>query len=143
MSAERKKMDLRTKLFGAAAVLLVLILIGEAVLFFNRISLKREYSTLTANTILHQLNRGAYTDALYSVRYNRAAGLTEELEPAFALPYAAADYYEAASYCLAFERAGRDEEAKAYRAKMEEAYQRMGELQFLAEKINAGLGFDE
>ncbi len=141
--AAKKKKDLHTGLFIAAAALLCLILIGEAILFFNRISLKEYRSTVDPDTILRELNRGAYMDALYSVRCNRAAGLTEKQEPGFALPYAAADYYEAASYYLAFERAGRSEEAKAYRAKMDEAYERMGEIRFLTEEMDAGLGITE
>ena len=141
--AAKKKKDLYTGLFIAAAALLCLILICEAILFFNRISLKEYRSTVEPDTILRELNRRAYMDALYSVRCNRAAGLTEEQEPGFALPYAAADYYEAASYYLAFERAGRSEEAKAYRAKMDEAYERMGEIRFLTEEMDAELGITE
>ena len=131
---------MKTRLFIAAAALLCLILIGEAIFFVTRISTKRESNTLTANAILHELNRGAYMDALYSVRYNRAAGLTEEKDPDYALAYAAADYYEAASYYLAYEKTGLSAEAEAYKTKMDAAYQRMGELQFLAEKIDAELG---
>lgn len=143
MRAKEKKHDLPSRLFIAAAALLCLILIGEAILFFNRISLKDGSVTLEPNTILRELNRGAYMDALYSVRYNRAAGLTEKQDPDFALPYAAADYYEAASYYTAYVRNGQDELAGRYREKMEEAHQRMGELQFLTEKMNADLGLDE
>lgn len=143
MAAEKKKRDVNRKLFIAAAVLLCLVLIGEVIFFVTRISTKRESSTLDASTILHELNRGAYMDALYSVRYNRAAGLTEEKDPDYALPYAAADYYEAASYYLAYSKCGQEEQARVWREKMEAARDRMGELQFLTEDMNAELRLAE
>ncbi len=143
MRAKGKKHDLSTKLFIAAAAFLCLILIGEGILFLNRIRPRDRYYTVEANTILHELNRGSYTEALYSVQSNRAAGITEKDDPDFALAYAAADYYEAASYYAAYDRNSQEDLASKYREKMEEAYQRMGELQFLAEKMNAELGLEE
>ena len=140
MSGNKRKTDLSTKLFIAAAAFLCLILLVEAIVFIKRIDPSREYEPLTPDTILHELNRGAYMDAMYSVRYNRTAGITEKQNQDYAVPYAAVDYFEAASYYVAYGRSGQADMAQAYREKMEDAYQRMGDLQFLTEKIDAELG---
>ena len=98
-SAADKATDRAVMLFLTAAVVLGLILIGEAAWFFSHIGTERDHYVSSANSILHTINRGEYVTALDDVRYARACGVTEQDEPAYALPYAVADYYEAAFFC--------------------------------------------
>ena len=142
-SAADKATDRAVMLFLTAAVVLGLILIGEAAWFFSHIGTERDHYVSSANSILHMINRGEYVTALDDVRYARACGVTEQDEPAYALPYAVADYYEAAFFCAVYTETGRDEAARACRARMEDACARMGELQYLTAEIDAEVGLKQ
>ena len=123
-------------LFYVAATMLSLLFIILTVLFIAR-SRRAFYNyTAEADDILRELNRGRYVEAWNDVRSNRMQGVTEDKHPEYALPYAAADYYEARSLYTAYRAAGERDRAAYYKNEMEEAYDGMGKIQFLADEID-------
>ena len=127
----------RDVLFYIAVTILGLLLIGLILFFLYRLHETYHHYTVEPNNILYTLNRGDYVSAWQDVQSNRAAGKTGEKEPGYVLPYAVADYFEAASYYAVYEESGDTEKAADYREEMERAYEKMGELQFMAEEIDA------
>ncbi|MBP5224126.1 MAG: hypothetical protein J6Z38_00870 [Lachnospiraceae bacterium] len=136
---KRNKKRKSFSLFGAAVTLLTLLLIGLSAFAIVK-SRPDRYDYKTEPTyILSALNRGRYMDALRDVADNRAIGVDEKTNEAYAAPYAVCDYFEACSYYLAYQKTGDAENAARYEAKMQEAYARMGTLQIMAEEIRAAL----
>lgn len=132
----RGKREARTVLFYLVVIILGIVLTGMTMLFLYKVN-RRTYSyTTEPNTLLHMLNRGEYAQVWREVQNNRALGETKEKDKDYALPYAVTDYFEAASYYNAYLENGDAEKAGQYKAAMEEAYEDMGELQFLAEEID-------
>lgn len=132
----RKKSELRSVLFYLSVTVLGILLIGLSILFLARVN-RRGYSyTVEPNTLLRMLNRGDYAESWRDVQDNRAIGETEQKDKAYALPYAVVDYFEAASYYSVYQDSGDAGQAARYKEDMEQAYEAMGELQFMAEEID-------
>lgn len=136
-SKSSRKKDPRIALFYAAVTALALLFIGLTGFFIVRMNRGFYSYTSEPDAILRMLNRGDYAGAWREVKDNRASGQTEEKEPAYELPYAAVDYYEAKSYYNVYADNGETEKAEIFRRDMDQAYEKMGELQFLAEDIDA------
>ena len=126
----------KSVLFYLAVTLLGVLLVGMTMLFLYRVNRKAYNYTTEPNTLLRMLNRGDYAQVWREVQNNRAMGETEKTDKEYILPYAATDYFEAASYYNAYRESGDEEKAAQYKAAMEKAYEDMGELQFLAEEID-------
>ena len=140
--------DLRGVLFAIAATGMGIVLISMLMLFTARV--RKSFYTYSAEPvdILRELNRNDYVDAWHDARENRAAGITKEKNPDYAVPYAVTDYFEAASYYSVFgkeadaENDGKSgsgpesDQARVYREKMDTAREEMGELEYLAEDID-------
>ena len=127
---------LRSVLFYLGVTILGLLLTGMIILFVTRVNRTFYSYTTEPDTLLRMLNRGEYANAWREVQNNRAQGETEQKDRDYVLPYAVVDYFEAESYynaCLGSDDA---EKAAQYRETMDEAYEAMGELQFLAEEID-------
>lgn len=141
MKAKKNKTrDPRSVLFAIAVTILGIIFAAMVLLFAARIREHFYYYTAEPNDILRELNRGDLVDAWRDARENRAAGLTAEKDPDYTLPYAAADYFEAASYYEVFRENGDEEMAEVYRNKMDAAREDMGELAYLSDEIDALFG---
>ena len=132
-----KTRDPKGILFYVLATILGLLLIGLIIAFVVRLNQSYYRYVAEPNDILRTINRGDYADAWLDVQNNRAQGVTEEKDPAYRLPYAVMDYYIAASYYTVYQEEQDPEKAALYREKMETAYDSMGELQYLAEEIDA------
>ena len=142
MPKNKTKTRKKFSLFGLAATvlsLLFLILIGIGI---QRASLKRNDYKNEPSVILNDLQRGRYADALSCTAENRAMGIDEKTNANYEAPYAVCDYFEACSYRTAYLKTGDDATAAFYEAKMQEAYERMGTLQFMAEDIRKALKAD-
>ncbi|MBQ9911212.1 MAG: hypothetical protein IJM50_06920 [Lachnospiraceae bacterium] len=136
---KRNKKKNRFSLYGFTATVLTLILIGLVIFAFSKSApAKNDYKN-EPSYILSALNRGRYTEALRDVYDNRALGIDEKTNEAYAAPYAVCDYFEACSYYQAYKKTGDDANAARYEEKMKEAYERMGTLQVMAEEIRASL----
>ena len=131
------KKDPRTALFYAAVTILVLLFIGLTIFFITRMNRSFYRYTTEPDSILYTLNHGQYPEAWRDVKENRASGETEDKDPKYVLPYAAADYFEARSYYSVYSDTGKAGKAGDFRQTMDQAYEKMGELQFLAEDIDA------
>ena len=139
---QKRKRKPRARLFHLAVTLLCLLLVILTFYFLANIRVRDDRYTYDANSILHTLDRGDYYGALENVLSNRAQGITETTDPAYLLPYAAADYYQAALYLSAYEAAGDTAQTERWQKAKDAAYEKMGELQFLAEDMDAVLGIE-
>lgn len=134
-----KKKNGRFSLFGLLVTVLSLLLVILVIVAVIRSTPKKyEYSS-QASYILSDLKNGHYADALSKTAENRAMGIDERNNADYAAPYAACDYFEACTYYEAFLKLDDKKNASVYEAKMAEAYERMGSLQFMAEEIRAAL----
>ena len=116
--------------------LLLVILIMVAI----RRSTPEDYSYISRpSSLLFSLQNGRYTQAVSEVTENRAVGVDESTDQAYAAPYAVCDYFTARSYYEAYVRAGDQAGAAAYQAQMDDAYARMGDLQYMADDIAEAL----
>ena len=131
-----RRKEPRSFLFYLAVTILGLLLIGLIIMFITRVNRTFYSYTAEPNELLHMLNRGEYSEAWRQVGENRAQGITEKENKDYVLPYAVVDYFEAESYYSVFLESGNTEEAARYREAMDEAYETMGELQFMAEEID-------
>lgn len=121
---------------ATALAILLLILIGAAM----RLSMPQTYDYHSEPTsILSNLRSGRYSEAVMETAENRAMGYDERSNPDYASPYAACDYFEAYSYYLAYQRTGDGAKAAEYESKMQECYDKMGALQFMAEEMRQAL----
>ena len=128
--------DPRSVLFAVAVTILGIMLAGLLILFTVRVRESFYSYTAEPNELLRSLNRGDYVNAWIDTRENRAAGITEESDPRYVLPYSVTDYFEAASYYSVYEKNGDTAKTAAYREQMDKAYAEMGELQYMAEEID-------
>ena len=132
-----KTRDPRSVLFAIAVTVMGIVFAALVLLFVSRVRENFYYYTAEPNDILRELHRSDYAGAWRDARENRAAGTDAEEDPAYAVPYAAADYFEAVSYYEVFRESGDEEKAEEYRKKMDAAREKMGELAYLSEEIDA------
>ena len=135
----RRKRDPRSALFYTAVTILTLLLITLTAAFVTGINREYYRYTVKPDDLLYTLNRGDYVEAWSDVQNNRASGKNEEADPEYVLPYAVVDYYEAGSYYTVYQENGDVRKAEDFRRIMEQAYEKMGELQFLAGEIDSVL----
>ena len=139
------------RLFAAVIALLSVIL--AVLIIAAAVRVNRSYPDYisTPNEILRSIRNGYYADAAESMHNNIALGETAEKNPDYAVPYALAEYYEAASQYAAYsaaaeltEDAGKAaelrEKAAEYRNRMETARAGMGDLAFMADTIDSVFG---
>ena len=134
---QKRKKDPGTAVFYLVVTVLGLVLIGLSILFMTRINRTYDNYSSDANYLLYTVNRGDYIHAWLDVQNNRANGETEKKNAAYTLPYAIVDYFEAESYYTMYLNSGDMEKARQYREEMDSAYEKMGELQYIAEDIDA------
>ena len=105
-----------------------------------------DYS-VTSNDLVRTIKNGYYADAVQDMHANIVQGETVEKDSGYAIPYALAEYYEAASIYYAYTKAAGlpdnasrktvlEEEATKYSNKMESAYKNAGDLAFITESID-------
>lgn len=133
----RRKRDGRTVLFYVAVTILGIVFLAVTTQFLARLNGPYYTYSTPPHSLLYTLNRGDYVQAWREVQDNRAMGATEKTDQEYALPYAVVDYFEAASFYNVYLESGDKEKTEQYREAMDEAYEAMGELQFMAEEIDA------
>ena len=133
----QRQKEPRNLLFSFAVVALGLVLAVLVIFFFTRLNRTFYSYTSSANDILRQLNRGDYAEAWYEKQMNEGNGVTADKKEDYVVPYAVVDYFEAASYRTAYEKAGNAAAAALWQAKMDAAAAQMGELGYMTEEIDA------
>lgn len=136
---KRNKTKKKFSLFSLAVTVLSLLLIVLVIVAVTNASPKKYDYRTEPSSLLYTLNRGRYAEALQDVANNRAMGYDEKTNADYEAPYAVCDYFEACSYYNACMKTGGAESAAVYEAKMQEAYERMGSLQMMAEEIRKAL----
>lgn len=138
--------DIGVKLFRALLIVLSVILVVMIIIAVNVIG--RESYTYHADPddLLREIKNGYYPDAVMDMYDNIALGETPAKEPDYSAPYAILEYYEAASLYKGYKDAAgfadplRGAEltkaAQRFRADMEDAHSRMGELEFFSAEID-------
>jgi hypothetical protein len=94
------------------------------------------YGPDSAETMLRLVQYGKYSELLRSSHINRMLGVNTSGNDAYTIPYAAADYYEAAFNYKALMSADVPEEASTYSNKMSAAKQTLGEYAYIADDID-------
>ena len=125
----------RFSLFSVLVVLLSVLLVVLLIVAAVKTTPTRGGYQSRPSSILFDLQKGRYSDALSAVKENRALGFDESSDQDYAAPYAVCDYYEACSYYTAFKKTGDEENAAYYEKLMAQAFERMGSLQYMAEAI--------
>ena len=133
-NAPRRRGSMLFSLLVTLLSFVLVILISAAVI--RSAPSKGGYKT-EPSMILYDLQKGRYTDALSAAAENRSLGVDERASSDYAAPYAVCDYFEAYSYYAAYSRVGDAEKAAYYEGLMDNAYARMGALQYMAEDIRA------
>lgn len=94
----------------------------------------------TAKSMIRNLERRDYDNLVESKYINELSGVTAVSDPAYTVPYAAADYYEAAFIYNASEKTGDSTKASEYKKIMDESRTVLGDYEYLADEIDSFLG---
>ena len=124
-------------------VALTVILFIMAVTLYVQTSPRHEsyYSESSANEMLMRLDYGGYFRLLEAKYENEVMGITVSNDKAYIIPYAIADYYEAAFNYAGYSRV-EGAETFGYKSAMEETRGNMGEYSYIADEIDKFLGLD-
>ena len=135
------------RLFKVLLILLSLVLVVILMITGTKINRESYRYYSKPNELLWTIRNGNYPDALTSMYDNIAQGETPEKNAEYTAPYAILEYYEAASLLKAYTNAdsgadpvrGAELALAAERCKtdMEDARNRMGDLNFFAAEIDA------
>ena len=124
-------------------VLNVIIIVLTAVIFIMAIRLAIDtsprghmYGPDSAETMLRYTERGKYADLINSKYYNTMNGILPSVDNAYTVPYAAADYCEAAFNYRGLSLAGDVKDASKYADRMAGARQAMGKNSHFADNID-------
>ena len=127
----------RFSIFGLLVTLLSFLLVILVIVAITKSTPTKGGYKTDPSMILYDLQQGLYSDAVAAVAENRALGADETADPDYAAAYAACDYFEAYSYYYAYSGAGDAAKASYYEGLMNDAYGRMGALQYMAEDMQA------
>ena len=94
----------------------------------------------TAKNMIRMLERGDYYGLVESKYMNELNGVTAGSDNAYTVPYAAADYYEAAFIYNAYARTGDANKASEYKESMDESRTVLGDYEYIADDIDSFLG---
>lgn len=122
------------KVMNGIILALTLLLLGNMVAAGAAVAEDAKGYGNSENSFLWQLESGNYSAMLEMMYSNEAQGVkaTETMKEC----YAVAEYFEAASYQLAYEKNDQEDKAVFYKEKMEDCKARMGTLAFAAEDID-------
>lgn len=84
-------------------------------------------------SMLNSLEYDEYASLIREVNQNRILDVTS---PTYEECYAVVDYFEAAIFYKAYGKTGREQDAAVQKQAMEESMTRMGELEYLAQRID-------
>ena len=118
-------------------ILTMILFVLIVALVFNTKPRKNGYYTVApANTMLWNLERGRYETLLEDKYINTGLSITAEKNDAYQVPYAAADYYEAAFNYYGYSQAGLDDKASGYKETMDSSRKKLGQYEYLADGID-------
>ncbi|MBQ0004324.1 MAG: hypothetical protein KBS68_00495 [Clostridiales bacterium] len=131
-----KKKSGEERLFGFVTTVLSLILVILICVFIHAVMQSHDPYLADAEELLRTINSGNYESAISMVHENRANGVDETTDSDFIQPYAVVDYLQAElDYRMSIE-AGESAKAASSKVRMNEAYKKMGDMQFKAKEID-------
>lgn len=122
------------------AVLTVIIFCLSAYLFEQTRPDMNSRQPEPSKSMIRKLERGDYSGLVEDKYFNELSGVTVISDSSYKIPYAAADYYEAAFIYNACERTGDSTKALQYKKVMDEARTVLGDYEYLADEIDSFLG---
>ena len=142
--SDKNKSALKDRAATVIIVILAIILVLGASALSAKVLKKssRSYEANKATYLISDIKYGNYDSLIYSVGQNRGLGVTEEDNGDYTVPYAAADYIEAAMDLKVCEGRGYEEKAAQLRKQMEEYKEKMGDLAFVTDDIDEMLGLE-
>ncbi|MCR5733121.1 MAG: hypothetical protein K6G22_00820 [Lachnospiraceae bacterium] len=121
-------------------ILTVVLFIMVMALFFTTQPQKHGYYTVVpSHNMLYNIERGNYDSVLEDRYLNAGLGVDPEKNDAYEVPYAAADYYEAAFNYYGYAGAGESEAAAQYEYVMDLSRKKLGQYEYIADQIDAFL----
>lgn len=132
-----KVKDKKTGFLNAVIVILTIILFCIVIMLVVEIRPRGySYGPDSAEAMIRLVERGKYADLLRSRYLNKMLGVNTSGNDAYAVPYAAADYYEAAFNYKGLMSADAADEASTYADKMSAARQALGKYTYIADDID-------
>ena len=137
----KKVKDKRNGFLNIIIIVLTVILFFLAVTFIAQTAPRANnyYTESSAEDLIRRMNYSGYQRMLESVYENRILGVTEDKKPELTVPYAIADYYEAAFLYEGYTKAGVSGTDK-YLQTMNEAKGKMGDYSYIADEIDEYFG---
>ncbi len=131
------------RLLNAAIIIMTIILFFMIVGLVVSTSPRTEnyYDANSADDLIRKMNYSGYQRLVEGKYENEVLGYTADKNESFVVPYAIADYYEAAFNYRGYAGAG-DPGAADYKAAMDKARESMGEYAYIADDIDEYLGVD-
>ena len=136
---KEKKYTILNILIVILSIVLFVMVVG---LVFSTTPGGSYYEKYTSGEILRSVNFSGYQTASEYRNINEALGICSKEGDEYVVPYAIADYYEAAFCDKGYSAAGESDKADAYERAMVDAKNRMGEYAFFADEIDEYLGLD-
>ena len=134
-----KKSGVRDTILNIVIVILTFILFITAAIFVNKTKPRvgTLYGPEPADRLIIMLERGRYTELVQERYSNEMLGETLQKSSAYAVPYAAADYYEAAIDYNGYIKAGDTAGAAGFKKTMDSSRAALGEYEYVADDIDA------
>ncbi|MCR4655179.1 MAG: hypothetical protein K5770_02985 [Lachnospiraceae bacterium] len=115
---------------------IILFVMITALIFTTEPKEHGYYTVVPAQSMLYSLERESYDTVLEDRYMNSFLSIDPEKNDAYRVPFAAADYYEAAFNLYGYEKAGRTLDAKEYQEKADASRQALGQYEYLADRID-------
>ncbi|MBR6468999.1 MAG: hypothetical protein IKS84_01360 [Lachnospiraceae bacterium] len=134
-----KKSGVRDTILNVVIVILTFILFITAAIFVGKTKPRvgTLYGPEPAERLIIMLQRGRYNELMQERYSNEMLGSTVEKYPAYTVPYAAADYYEAAIDYNGYIKAGDTAGAAGFKKIMDSSRAALGEYEYVADDIDA------
>ena len=143
--AGNKKSGVRDTILNIVIVILTFILFITAAIFVGKTKPRvgTLYGPEPADRLIIMLERGRYTELMQDRYSNEMLGATVKTNSAYTVPYAAADYYEAAIDYNGYLKAGDQAGAASYKKIMDSSRATLGEYEYVADEIDTLIGSDK
>ena len=133
-----KSQGVRNTILNIVIVILTIIAFVHAAALVSETNPRSgyHYGPDPAESMIRMLERGRYTDLLRSKYTNEMLGTGVDSNSGYAVPYAAADYFEAAFNYNGYMSAGDTGGASAFKKKMDSSRTALGEYGYVADDID-------
>ena len=141
MTRPAPKKEKKYRLLNAVIIIMTIILFFMIVGLIGSTAPRTDsfYDKCSADDLIRKMNFSGYQRLLEAKYENESLGITADTNSSFVVPYAIADYYEAAFNYRGYAGAG-DPGAADYKEEMKQARASMGEYEYIADDIDEFIG---